>query len=401
MKKIRDQLIFWYSLGILITVLLLIILFYSATQIVFYRQVDETLKIHLTALAGDIGINAKGTGCNCLSRESTFLTGILQMPGMPTAVLDENRQIIKESVDWHKPEKPISSYQTNNYFNDKLAGLSYRFLILPVLSGNTEIGFVMMGHPIDAFLKTRTTMAGIMIVLFLALIIPTLILGRFLAEKAITKEKQFLNDMAHSLKTPLAVLQTQLESSTNLDKVELLTNVKKISQTVTETLEANYSESCHEKKPVDLTQLLIELIEIGQHLGKRGGIKILTTTFPNSSLFVVGNRQQLAKAIMAIMENAISYGKKGGWVKISLEQKNNRAILEITDNGRGISQIDLPLVFNRFYRGHNAKTKGSGLGLAIAKNIIEELSGTISLQSQEDQGTKVTVTLTSSSQIIN
>lgn len=394
MKKIRFQLASWYSLGILAMILVLLLLFYQTTQIVFYRQVDETLRSHLTALASNIEQGAKGAGCDCLSAESTFLAGVLQIPGMPTAILDEDRQVIKESVDWHKTEKPLSSYPTNRYFNDKIIGLSYRFLMLPVSSNGAQIGFVLMGHPIDAFLTSRAKMAEVMVVLFLLLIIPTILLGRFLAQKALTKEKQFINDMAHSLKTPLSVLQSQLENSSTPDKNSLTDSVARISRAVSEILETAYLESSQEHKATtNLQELLEEMAEIGQHLGEEKKIKI-SKSFPSGPVFVLGSKHKWAKAILAVLENAIQYGKKGGKVNLVLETKNSQVTLKISDNGVGLSSKDLPFVFDRYYRGQNSlRTKGQGIGLSIAKNIITEAGGEISLTSKKNQGTIVRISL--------
>lgn len=391
MQKIRTQLTLLYSLGILITVFTLIFLFYFSTEIVFYRQVDDTLKTHLVALADNVAKSAQGAGCNCISQESSFLEGVLQIPGMPTAILDANHELIKTSVDWATPEKPLGEFVPDSYFNDRLATLSYRFLMLPVISDGKYLGFVVMGHPIDAFLKTRTTVGWVMVILFLSLIIPALVIGRFLAEKALVKEKQFIGDMAHSLKTPLAILQSQLENSSEPDKNKMLANVKRISQTVSETLEIAYSETSQNKGTVDLTDLLEELVEIGQHLGEKKNIKIVKN-IAETRIIVPGTRQKLAKAILAILENAVNYSKLNGEIIVSLKPDNNEAILTIADNGLGINEGELPFIFKRFYRGKNHKTNGHGLGLAIAKNIIEELGGKIALQSQPGQGTTVTVT---------
>ncbi len=393
MQKIRTQLTLLYSLGILITVLSLLSLFYLSTEIVFYRQVDDTLKTHLVALAQNVAKDAETAGCNCISQESPFLQGILEIPGMPTAILDINHTPIKTSVDWAIPEKPLTEFIPGSYFNDRLSTLSYRFLMLPVVSSGKSLGFVVMGHPIDAFLKTRTTLAWVMVILFLSLVIPAFVIGRLLTEKALSKEKQFLGDMAHSLKTPLAVLQSQLEASTPPDRTKLLKSVKKLSQTISQDLETAYSETSQNKGTVDLPDLLKELVEIGEHLGQKNNIKIVQD-LPDSKVTVPGTRQKLAKAILAVLENAIHYSQKGGEVRVDLAKKGQSASLTIEDHGLGIEAADLPFVFKRFYRGRQRRqTKGNGLGLSLAKNIIEELGGQISLTSLTGKGTKVTIVL--------
>ncbi|MDP2860435.1 MAG: hypothetical protein Q8N98_01840, partial [bacterium] len=241
MKKIRFQLASWYSLGILTTILVLLLLFYQATQIVFYRQVDETLKVHLTAEAQAVEQGAQSQGCHCLSGQSSFLEGVLNMPGMPTAIFDENGQMLKASLDWQLPKSSLSTHRPGEYFNDQIAGLSYRFLRLPVQVNGQQIGSILMGHPIEAFLQTRNLLAIVMALLFLLMVLPVIFLGRWLAERALAKEKQFLSDMAHSLKTPLAVLQSQLEGPAQTNRAKILAGIQKISWLVAETLETAYA----------------------------------------------------------------------------------------------------------------------------------------------------------------
>lgn len=86
----------------------------------------------------------------------------------------------------------------------------------------------------------------------------------------------------------------------------------------------------------------------------------------------------------------------GGTIKITGELKENRAIIVVEDNGTGISQEDLPFVFNRFYKCDKSRTRqsgGTGLGLSIAKWIIEKHAGTINIESSLNKGTKVMVKL--------
>lgn len=232
------------------------------------------------------------------------------------------------------------------------------------------------------------------------IVIPVVLLGRFLAKKALSKEKQFLTDLTHSLKTPLAVLQSEIENSKlvkfdQLAKSALLSQVSKLSSLVNETLESNYLASDQKNAKTDLTGLLKELCEITQALGLKKKIT-LTQNLPSASLWVKGSKQQLAKALLAVLENSVHYGKTRGKITVSLEKNNNEAIVTIADNGIGIDKEDLPHVFDRFYRGKNLKNPGHGLGLSIAKSIIEELGGKIYLESKPDKETTVTITLPTS-----
>lgn len=394
LSKLRNQLSFWYSLGILATASLLLSLFYFSTNFVFYAQVDTTLKTHVGSLVSSLGKDQQIAGCGCLSPTSTLLLGVLQMPGMPTAILNEKGTVLKASADFPpnylKPPPPIGGFPI---FNTVFSGQTYRFFSQPILLENKTIGWVLMGHPIDAFLKTRSVLLIFIIAIMIVIFIPVILLGRYLANKALTKEKEFLADLTHSLKTPLTVLQAQIENS-QINPSSLLPQIKKLTSLVNETLVSNYLANDQKNVKTDLTSLLEELCEITQVLGLKKKIT-LKKNFNAESLWVKGNKQNLAKAILSILENAVVYSKNNGQITISLK-KEKQIVLTITDYGLGINQKDLPFVFNRFYRGQGAKIPGHGLGLAIAKNIIEELGGGIYIKSKIKKNTTVTITLPTS-----
>lgn len=395
LKKLRFQLTTWYSFGIIITIVLLLVFFYWATNKVFYQQVDATLSEHVQAVAASVEQGARQAGCNCLSNQSPFLDGVLQMPGMPTAIFDENNQMIKSSADFNNNSLFFqNTIVPPSYFNERLSGQTYRFFLFPVKNNGEQIGSILMGHPIETFLKTRQVLSQIIILIIIIIFIPAIALARLLAERALSRQKEFLTEAAHSLKTPLAVIQSQIESQTGkTDRTTLLKSLERLSQAVNQTLESAYSQTSSSKSSiVNLNALLEELAEISQHLGQKKHINI-ALNLPQEAVFVAGTKQKLAKAVLSVMENAVNYGKHNGKVEVFLKTNKDKAVITISDNGPGIAENDLPLVFNRFYRGVDTKIKGHGLGLSIAKNIIEELDGQISLVSQPGKGTTVTISL--------
>jgi histidine kinase len=107
--------------------------------------------------------------------------------------------------------------------------------------------------------------------------------------------------------------------------------------------------------------------------------------------------QQLKRVFINIIENSVKYMDKiKGEINITINQDDNSAIIEINDNGEGISREALPYVFDRFYRAdpsRNISAGGSGLGLSIAKKIIQQHSGIISANSVEGEGTNIMFTL--------
>ncbi|MBI4138215.1 MAG: hypothetical protein HY482_01300 [Candidatus Wildermuthbacteria bacterium] len=111
---------------------------------------------------------------------------------------------------------------------------------------------------------------------------------------------------------------------------------------------------------------------------------------------VVSDVSLLSSAIGHVIDNAVRYNKKGGKVAVDILEKEEMAVMKVSDTGIGISEQDMPNVFKRFYRGENASrfvADGTGLGLSFAKAVIEKEGGSIALQSTENEGTVVTITL--------
>jgi two-component system phosphate regulon sensor histidine kinase PhoR len=97
-----------------------------------------------------------------------------------------------------------------------------------------------------------------------------------------------------------------------------------------------------------------------------------------------------------VIENAIKYTGEGGWVNVILDQNDEYIVLSVEDNGVGISQDQLPFIYDRFYRVDKARSKsipGSGLGLSIVRWIVEAHKGTIEATSEEGKGTTFVISI--------
>jgi len=115
-----------------------------------------------------------------------------------------------------------------------------------------------------------------------------------------------------------------------------------------------------------------------------------------SELSINADKDKLTQIIINIMSNAIKYTPKGGVVKVDVTEKQDEVILSVSDNGIGISEEDLPYIFERFYRADKSRSRetgGSGIGLAIVKSLVEAHSGTVNVKSCYGRGSTFTIRL--------
>ena len=122
----------------------------------------------------------------------------------------------------------------------------------------------------------------------------------------------------------------------------------------------------------------------------------LTLTCPADLPAIHGDRERIEQVIMNIVSNAIKYTADGGQIDITAGARGDQVFVNVTDNGIGIPEKDLPRLFERFYRVDKARSResgGTGLGLSIAKEILTQHQGDIQIESVYGQGTSVTITL--------
>jgi len=194
-------------------------------------------------------------------------------------------------------------------------------------------------------------------------------------------QRRFIADAAHQMRTPLTGLKTQAQlAMRESDPAELrhalrqiATSVDRASHLVNQLLalaRAEASEhSQQELAPLDLEQLLREVVEGWVERAMAGNIDLgFESTGPVS---IPGNRFLLREMLNNLIDNALRYTPAGGRVTCRIVAQGDFAVLEIEDNGIGISEEDAQRVFDRFYRVDGTGVEGSGLGLAIVREIAE------------------------------
>ncbi len=219
---------------------------------------------------------------------------------------------------------------------------------------------------------------------------------------------QFVSDVSHELRTPLTNIrlyldllhQTQDQTKVSRYLETLSRESDRLSHLIDDLLSLSRLEAGATKprpSAVNLNALLVALADDRQELAARQGLELIVNTDPDLPLSLSDERL-LTQVFTNLLTNAMNYTPRGGKITLctqkELDGKWVNAIVE--DTGIGIPLDEQPLIFGRFYRGHASRTTsapGTGLGLAICREIIELSQGEISVESEPDKGTRITVRL--------
>jgi signal transduction histidine kinase len=216
-------------------------------------------------------------------------------------------------------------------------------------------------------------------------------------QESFRKEHEFFTDAAHTLKTPLAVLRSQVEQITENTKRKrlILSTIDSAVETIQDLffISRIHLHNPLERENLNLTSVLEELTELAAALGADKRIEVITEISQN--LTVSATPHLLKRSLGNIVKNAVEHTPEKGYIKIvSHQDVPNKSIhISISNSGPGINSDDLPHIFERFYQGKNSKRSGSGLGLAISQAIILDLGGSIAIDSQPNKLTTVTIRL--------
>lgn len=231
-------------------------------------------------------------------------------------------------------------------------------------------------------------------------------INALLARMAATfeRERSFIADAAHELRTPLAALRVTIETlerhkdaPLREDVMEnLLLGMHRISRMVDQLLKLMRSEARiggHAMQPLDLHELVQERLAMLDPLASAGRIDLVLEA-DEEPLQIEGERESLISMLDNLIENAIKYSPRGGTITVGLAREAGRIVLRIADQGPGIPLTYRQRVFDRFYRVPDQTQTGSGLGLAIARSAVERHGGDILLEDGVPHGLVVTLRFT-------
>ena len=211
------------------------------------------------------------------------------------------------------------------------------------------------------------------------------------------QQQQFMADASHELRTPIQVVEGHLALLNRWGKddpvilnesLEIsLREVNQMKTLIDEMLELARGEQMKERPPTNIVKLTKDVIEEIMQVHPFVNINHVLPVQEVINVHITSNAYQ--QIIRNILTNAIRYSKEPAHVSISYEGKLEEIIVHIQDQGIGISPSDVSKIFDRFYRVDSARSRelgGSGLGLSIVKLLMENVGGSIIVQSEKDKG---------------
>lgn len=229
-------------------------------------------------------------------------------------------------------------------------------------------------------------------------------------ETSFRQQKRFVEDASHELKTPIAIMEGHLSLLDRWGKsdpfildeslqtsLQQLARLKGIMMELLDLTRAEAGVPLAAVEPLDIEDVVRQTFESfavlhPDFICESDGLSL-------GSAQAVIKRQHLEQVVLILLDNAVNYSPERKHIAVTGYVQDGHAYVRISDHGMGISEQDMPYLFDRFYRADKARSRehgGTGLGLSIAKRIVQNYGGSIDIDSQINQGTTVTVKLPAS-----
>ena len=221
--------------------------------------------------------------------------------------------------------------------------------------------------------------------------------------KALELQRRFVQDASHELRTPLTILDTRVQLAEHKvepgsDAARLLGQIRQdtaaLTATVQELLLAATGEANTLAEPLSVNAVVEEVIAGMQDLATERGILLTTTYDADTRVRIQPN--SLRRAVLGLVDNALNHTPEGGSITVAARRDRRKVLINVSDNGTGITGIDPSRVFERFAHSSSEATgdrRSYGLGLALVREIAVSAGGSIDVDSTGPNGTSMTLTL--------
>lgn len=217
-------------------------------------------------------------------------------------------------------------------------------------------------------------------------------------EQSIKREQQFTSDVSHELRTPVSVIRMQCEElltesvsrEETREGIEVIDKkIRYISRMISQLLLLSRADQGREKlvmESLDFSMLTEMAAEETREQARERNMTVVTEIEQGIDFY--GDETLLIRMWMNLLNNAVVYGKEGGTIRVTLKKENGKIVGMVQDDGIGISQKDLPHIWERFYQADSSRTSSdsAGLGLSMVQWIVRVHGGTIDVESVPEKG---------------
>ncbi|MDR2832402.1 MAG: HAMP domain-containing histidine kinase [Streptococcaceae bacterium] len=281
---------------------------------------------------------------------------------------------------------------------------------LPELTPTNYLVFVdttAIFNEIKQLQRTLLNSFWLMIIVVLLLSFLLSILLTRPIKNAMEKQRRFITDASHELKTPLTIMKSNYEvlllekEETIQTQIEWLENMKfgieRMSSLTNNLLALSQIEQTSNKSqylPINVHSIVQEIIlPLNSRMNEKN---IRFCIDMKSGLVLNTQKEEFSQLLLILLDNAVKYTNFDGWIEISVKKMTRKTHISISNSGAGITANDLPFIFDRFYRVDASRTYANesfGLGLSIAKEITGSLNGKLKVYSKPDEKTTFTIIL--------
>lgn len=423
MNKFRKRLILMTTFFVLLIMITAFTAIFISTYLKQktdnYEKLRQSEEIHISD--GKVSFDGKNEQTVEINRIVTgagvYFNMLVDKSGRPIMIdsaLKLNKKQYEKAAKYAWKEKEGGSVKIN--------GREWQYVVAPAIANldydnkdrninNDDETYLMRFLDVTDSKKSLFTLAmtllivGILLMIFFFFVIIYYTNRAILPmEEAWNKQKQFIADASHELKTPLSIISSNLgvlyssKEDTINNQIKWLDNIstgtERMNGLLNKMLKSAKTESIFE--PINLTKVQIDklLRDSIQNYQREFEAKNISINCNLSKLTSKTDEKLLQQFFDIFIENALKYTNNGGCFEASLEKKGRNIVITFCNTGDGIAEDDIPKIFNRFYRTNDVRKKheGSyGLGLSIAQNIVQQFKGKIVTESKVNDKTKFTI----------
>ena len=382
-----------------VTMMLMCLLFGVFYAVNYYYQEywfdQDTLQMVRWLTRSDVLMNENDIGTEMIKNTSEYDSIIAMIVSESGEVIDT--EYIVESDRAHVPERIIQKILSQG--NEKWKAGSYIYDIKQLPKDQQLIVMIDTSDGTNTVVRILTSVVLVCVGVLILLLI-TVYLSRFVtkpAKAAMEREKQFISDASHELKTPLGAISINAQALKTKDRDNKhIRNILSESERMNRLIErllilSKLDENADvQKNAFSLSSCTEEMALTYESVAYDKGIDYSYDIADSISFYA--NEDDIRQLIAILIDNAIKHTDERNSIKITLSENSGSIKLSVENTGNGISAEDIPHIFERFYKADSARSDNSfGLGLAIAKAVTERNGGTISVRSEAGIGTCFTV----------